>query len=74
MTSLATLRRRKAQAVLALAAAERRHRGGVAQARREAMQAAHALLRAELNHAKAAPLLRAQAKPAGTPDLFQPGA
>lgn len=74
MTSLATLRRRKAEAVKVLAARKRRHRGGVAQARAEAMQAAHALLRAELNHARAAPLLRAQARRNDAPDLFQPGA
>lgn len=74
MTSLATLRRRKAEAVARLAARKRHHRGGVAQARTEAMQAAHALLRAELNHARAAPLLRAKAGRDATPDLFQPGA
>jgi hypothetical protein len=74
MTSLAKLRRRKAQAVLALAAKERRHRGGVAKARADAIDATHALLRAELNHARAAPLLRAQAMRNDTPDLFQPGA
>jgi hypothetical protein len=74
MTSLATLRRRKAQAVLVLAAKERGHRGGVAKARAEAIQAAHALLRAELNHARAAPLLRAKSRHDTTLDLFQPGA
>lgn len=70
MASIATLRRRRAEARLKLDAKERRHRGGVADARADLIKATAALLRAELNRRIAAPLLRAQAAQRETGDLF----
>lgn len=69
MADLATLRRRRAEAGLGLEAAERRHRG-VAKARAAFNRATLALLRAELNHRTAAPLLRARAARRPKADLF----
>lgn len=70
MASLATLRRRRAEARLKLDSKERRHRGGVAEARADFVKATAALLRAEINHRIAAPILRAQAAQRETGDLF----
>jgi hypothetical protein len=70
MANLATLRRRRAEAQLSLDKKARRHRGGVTEARAEFVKATSALLRAELNHRIAAPLLRAQAARRETGDLF----
>ncbi|PZR94132.1 MAG: hypothetical protein DI537_08565 [Stutzerimonas stutzeri] len=73
MAGLGTLRRRRAAAKLGLEAAERRHRGGVADARKLFEKATQELLRAELNRRIAAPLLRAQAAREQTADLFSIG-
>lgn len=70
MASIATLRRRRAEAQLSLDKKARRHRGGVAEARADFVKATAALLRAEINHRIAAPLLRAQAAQRETGDLF----
>lgn len=70
MASLATLRRRQAEARLSLDRKARRHRGGVAEARAELVKATAALLRAEINRRIAAPLLRAQAAQREAGDLF----
>lgn len=71
MSSLATLHRRRLDAKLALAKAEacpkKRGRG---QARRDFIRATAAIIRAEINHRIAAPLLRAQAAQRETGDLF----
>ncbi|QEL26121.1 hypothetical protein FQV39_28565 [Bosea sp. F3-2] len=70
MASLATLRRRRAEAILCLNKKARRHRGGVAAARADLVKATADVLRAELNRRIAAPLLRAQAQQDRTGDLF----
>lgn len=69
-TRLSSLRRRRAEAQLRLEAAERRHRGGVSDARKRFERATTEILRAEINRRTAAPLLRAQAAREQTGDLF----
>lgn len=70
MASIATLRRRRAEARIQIDARERRRRGGVAEARADFVKATAELLQAELNHRKAAPLLRARTRQDRTADLF----
>ncbi|KFC64018.1 hypothetical protein FG93_05528 [Bosea sp. LC85] len=71
MADLATLRRRRDEAKLALVKAELRpKKKGRGKARRRFVQATADLLQAELNHRKAAPLLRAQTRQRETADLF----
>lgn len=78
MADLATLRRRRDEAKLALLRAEvkSRHKGKrlIAKARRRFIRATAAILEAELNRRIAAPLLRAQAAREQTGDLFSLGA
>lgn len=68
MADLAALKRRRTAAQIALAKAEKAHRG-VTRARALFTRATAALLRAQLDHRTAAPLLRNK-RPAGMPDLF----
>lgn len=69
MADISSLRRRRAEARRRLDSSEKRHRG-VAKARAVYVKATAAVLRAELNHRIAAPLLRAQATRRETGDLF----
>lgn len=77
MTTLATLRRRRDEAKLALLRAERQRRLKgkrlIAKARRRFIRATADMLEAELNRRIAAPLLRAQAAREQTGDLFSIG-
>jgi hypothetical protein len=70
MTSLATLRRRRAAAIVALDKAIKSKAGTIGAARRGFARATAELLRAELNHRRAAPLLRTKAQGEQTGDLF----
>lgn len=78
MADLATLRRRRDEAKLALLRAQLKPRQKgkrlVAKARRRLIRATAAILAAELNRRIAAPLLRAQAAREQTGDLFSIGA
>lgn len=71
MADLATLRRRRAEARARLAMAEAcPKRRGRREARRAYILATAAIIRAELNHRIAAPLLRARTRQDTTGDLF----
>ena len=74
MADLATLRRRRDEAKLAVLRAEleRRHKGKrlIAKARRRFIRATADIIEAELNRRIAAPLLRAQAARRENGDLF----
>lgn len=75
MADLTTLRRRRAEARAQLALAELQpKRKGRGKARRRFILATAEILRAELNHRIAAPLLRAQSARQQTGDLFSIGA
>lgn len=77
MADLATLRRRRRDADLAfrLAQAQPAWKRGREKARIALVRATAALMRAEMGHAKAAPLLRARKSREPAADLFtQPGA
>lgn len=75
MADLTILRRRRAEARAHLDLAELHpKRKGRGQARQRFILATAELLRAELNHRIAAPLLRAQAAGQQTGDLFSIGA
>jgi hypothetical protein len=65
-----TIRRNRAIAIQNLNRALSRKEGTIAKARREFVLATAELLRAELNHRRAAPLLRANARRQQTGDLF----
>lgn len=70
MTTISTLRRRRAHTIIDLDKAVRSHRGQ-AEARKQLIAATAELLRAELNRRKAEPLLKAQAsRRQQTGDLF----
>lgn len=74
MADLATLRRRRRDADLAyrLAQAQPAWKRGREKARIALVRATAALMRAELGHAKAAPLLRARKPRERAADLFTP--
>lgn len=63
-------RRQRALAIEILDKALTRKQGNIGKARRQLVLATADLLRAELNQRRAAPLLRANARPQQTGDLF----
>ena len=69
-TRIDTLRRNRTTAVAKLKRAMTHKQGDISEARLAANKATAALLRAELNHRRAAPLLRANARRQQTGDLF----
>jgi hypothetical protein len=69
-TKLSALQRSRISAVAELARAMSHKQGGISEARQIAEKATAELLRAELNHRRAAPLLRANARRQQTGDLF----
>lgn len=70
MKSLEQLRRRRAATIVALDKALSHKTGRIGAARRAFTRATADLLKAELNHRRAAPLLRARADQPQTGDLF----
>jgi hypothetical protein len=67
---ISPLQRCRTAAVAELKRAMSRKQGGISEARQAAEKATIDLLRAELNHRRAAPLLRAHARGQQTGDLF----
>jgi hypothetical protein len=67
---IAAIRRERALAIESLDKALKRKQGKIGQARRQLVIATAEILRAELNHRRAAPLLHANARRQQIGDLF----